>query len=432
MHPASPPPDRNGLDALLRNRPFLALWTGQLLAQVADKVFYVLLIILLKTGDYRPWPVSWQHSENSMLSAVMIAYTLPAIFFGSAAGIFVDRFSKKQMLIGCNVIRALLIVALPFLSKSFVVLLGITFLVSTVTQFFAPAEAAAIPLVVGREGLMSANALFASSTMGGIIVGMTIGEPMLSLMRYRWGEGSQEFLLGGLYLVSAILIYAMRVKEIHPGGSAGNTHPWQDLKEGLRYLKYNKLVSNAMVQLTILYSVFAALQVLAIGLSGKIGLKETQFGFLLAAAGVGMVLGAAFLGHWGDRVYNKPLPLIGFLMMGFVLAMFAFTRQLWVGLGLSSLFGFGASLINGPMQALIQEKTPESMRGKVFGLENNAINIALSLPLAITGPLTDAVSKAVGSDDLGLRVVLMSLGFLVSVMGIAAWQHTRKVLQDVV
>jgi hypothetical protein len=84
------------------------------------------------------------------------------------------------------------------------------------------------------------------------------------------------------------------------------------------------------------------------------------------------------------------------------------------------------------MQALIQEKTPESMRGKVFGLENNAINIALSLPLALTGPLTDAVSKAVGSDDLGLRIVLLSLGFLVSLMGMAAWRHTRKVLQDVV
>lgn len=431
MHPASPPPDRSGLNALLGNRPFLALWTGQLLAQVADKVFYVLLIILLKTGDYRPWPVSWQHSENSMLSAVMIAYTLPAIFFGSAAGIVVDRFSKRQMLIGCNIFRALLIIALPFLSKSFIVLLTITFLVSTVTQFFAPAEQAAIPLTVSREGLMSANALFASSTMGGIIVGMTIGEPMLSLMRDRLGEGAQEFLLGGLYVVSAGLIYAMRVKEAR-GGSAATIHPWQDLKEGLRYLKHNKLIGNAMVQLTILYSVFAALQVLAIALSGKIGLKETQFGFLLAAAGIGMVFGAAFLGHWGDRVHHKPLPLMGFLMMGFVLAMFAFARQLWLGLALSGLFGFGASLINGPMQALIQEKTPESMRGKVFGFENNAINIALSLPLAITGPLTDAVSRAVGSDDLGLRVVLLSLGFLVSGMGIAAWKHTRKVLQDVV
>lgn len=428
MHPASPPPDRSGLDALLRNRPFLALWTGQLLAQVADKIFYVLLIILLKTGGYTPG----QNTEHSMLSAVMIAYTLPAIVFGSAAGIVVDRFSKKQMLIACNVIRAVLIVALPFLPKAFVVLLTMTFLVSTVTQFFAPAEAAAIPLAVGREGLMSANALFASSTMGGIIVGMTIGEPLFSWVKHSFGAASQEFLLGGLYLISAGLIYAMRIKEAHPGSSGKNVHPWQDLKEGLRYVKHNHLVSNAMVQLTILYSVFAALQVLAIALSGKIGLKETQFGFLLAAAGIGMVFGAAFLGHWGDRFHQKPLPLIGFLMMGFVLAMFAFVRQLWLGFGLSALFGFGASLINGPMQALIQEKTPESMRGKVFGLENNAINIALSLPLALTGPLTDAVSKAVGSDDLGLRIVLLSLGFLVSVMGMAAWRHTRKVLQDVV
>ena len=428
MHPASPPPDRSGLDALLRNRPFLALWTGQLLAQVADKIFYVLLIILLKTGGYTPG----QNTEHSMLSAVMIAYTLPAIVFGSAAGIVVDRFSKKQMLIACNVIRAVLIVALPFLPKAFVVLLTMTFLVSTVTQFFAPAEAAAIPLAVGREGLMSANALFASSTMGGIIVGMTIGEPLFSWVKHSFGAASQEFLLGGLYLISAGLIYTMRIKEAHGGSSGKNVHPWQDLKEGLRYVKHNHLVSNAMVQLTILYSVFAALQVLAIALSGKIGLKETQFGFLLAAAGVGMVFGAAFLGHWGASFHHKPLPLIGFLMMGFVLAMFAFVRQLWVGFGLSALFGFGASLINGPMQALIQEKTPESMRGKVFGLENNAINIALSLPLALTGPLTDAVSKAVGSDDLGLRIVLLSLGFLVSVMGMAAWRHTRKVLQDVV
>lgn len=425
MHPASPPPDRSGLDALLRNRPFLALWTGQLLAQVADKIFYVLLIILIKTGGYIPA----QSFQNSMLSMVMIAYTVPAIVFGSAAGIVVDRFSKKQMLIGCNVIRAVLIVALAFLPKTFVILLAITFLVSTITQFFAPAEAAAIPLAVGREGLMSANALFASSTMGGIIVGMTIGEPIFTWIKHSYGLASQEFFLGGLYLISAALIYAMQIKEPHVGSNGKNIHPWQDFKEALRYLKHNSLVSNAMVQLTILYSVFAALQVLAIALSGKIGLKETQFGFLLAAAGVGMVFGAAFLGHWGDRMHHKPLPLIGFLMMGFVLAMFAFARVLWLGFGLSALFGFGASLINGPMQALIQEKTPESMRGKVFGLENNAINIALSLPLALTGPLTDAVSKAVGSDDLGLRIVLLSLGFLVAVMGLAAWQHTRKVLQ---
>ncbi|MDF0555343.1 MFS transporter [Kamptonema sp. UHCC 0994] len=429
MHPASPPPDSTGFNALLKNRPFLALWIGQLFAQVADKVFYVLLIILLEAGDYRPW-YSMEHSDNSMRSAIMVAFTVPAILFGSAAGIFVDRFSKKQMLLGCNLIRAFLIMALPFLPKAFIILLVITFLVSTVTQFFAPAEQAAIPLVVPKKGLMTANNLFASSTMGGIIVGMTIGEPLLSFSKDTVGESAQEFLLGGVYLVSAVLIYLMQVKETEASPHAVLIHPLHDLKEGLRYLKQNRLVSNAMVQLTILYSVFASLQVLAISLSGKIGLKETQFGFVLAAAGVGMVFGAGLLGHFSDRLHNKPLPLIGFLMMGFVLGMFAFTRYLWLGLSLSGLFGLGASLINGPMQALIQEKTPESMRGKVFGFQNNAINIALSLPLAITGPLTDAVGKAVGSEDLGLRVVLLSLGLLVALMGAAAWHNTRDVLQD--
>lgn len=431
MQPASSPPDPSKFDALLHNRSFLALWTGQFLAQIADKVFYVLLIILLDTGGYHPWQML-QHSENSMRSAVMVTFTVPAILFGSAAGIFVDRFSKKQMLIGCNVVRVILLMVLPLLPKAFLILLIITFLISTVTQFFAPAEQAAIPLVVSREKLMQANVLFASSTMSAIIIGLTIGEPLLISAKNRGPEGAQEFMVALLYAISTLFIYITQTKETDRITDIITVRPWHDFKEGLRYLKHNRLVSNAMVQLTILYSVFAALQILAIGLAGKIGLKETQFGFLLAASGVGMVMGAALLGRWGERLHNKPLPLFGFLIMAFVLSMFAFTRYLWLGLSLSALFGLGASLINGPMQALIQEKTPESMRGKVFGFENNAINVALSLPLAITGPLTDAVSKAVGSDDLGLRLVLLGLGVSVAGLGLAAWHSTREVLRDVV
>jgi MFS family permease len=178
-----------------------------------------------------------------------------------------------------------------------------------------------------------------------------------------------------------------------------------------------------MVQLTILYSVFAALTVVAINLASEIGLKEKQFGFLLAAAGVGMVFGAAILGHWGDRFHNKPLPLIGFLSMAFVLGAFTFTDKLWLGLGLSAFLGLGASLVGVPMQTLIQQQTPEAMRGKVFGFQNNVVNIALSLPLAIAGPLTDR---------FGLRPVLLGMSIIVSVVAIWAWRNTRDVLQDVI
>jgi uncharacterized membrane protein YidH (DUF202 family) len=63
------------------------------------------------------------------------------------------------------------------------------------------------------------------------------------------------------------------------------------------------------------------------------------------------------------------------------------------------------------------------MRGKVFGFQNNVVNIALSVPLAVAGPLTDAV---------GLRTVLIGMSLLVAVAGIWAWQNTRRVLRDVI
>ena len=109
--------------------------------------------------------------------------------------------------------------------------------------------------------------------------------------------------------------------------------------------------------------------------------------------------------------------------MAFALSMFTFTTNLWIGLGLSAFLGIGAAMIGVPMQPLIHQQTPESMRGKVFGFQNNVVNIALSLPLAIAGPLTDVI---------GLRAVLLGMSILVSMVGIWAWQNTRRVLQDVI
>ncbi len=417
MFPAEPPPRTSGFRALLKNRPFMVLWFGQVLSQIADKVFFVLLISLLES--YQP-P---QMFANSMRSALMVAFTLPAILFGSAAGIVVDRFPKKHMMIAADLIRAALMISIPLLPKQFVILLVITFLISSVTQFFAPAEQAAIPLLVRRENLMSANALFTTTMMGSLIVGFAIGEPLLSLVKTWAGESSQDFFVAWLYVVAGISGFFIKIKEPKISKNTLAVHPWKDLKEGLRYLWKNRLVRNAMVQLTILYSVFAALTVLAFDLAQRIGLKSTQFGFLLAAAGVGLVFGAGILGHWGDRFHRKPLPLIGFLSMAFVLAIFTFTKHKWLGLGLSSLLGLGASLIGVPMQTAIHTSTQESMRGKVFGFQNNVVNIALSVPLAIAGPLTDAI---------GLRVVLIAMSILVGVAGVWAWQNTRNVLQDVI
>ncbi|KJH71924.1 MFS transporter [Aliterella atlantica] len=427
MFPVEEPSAPNsGFRALLKNRSFLALWSGQVVSQVADKIFFILLTIPLL--ESYPSPSNW--GANSVRSVLLIACTLPAILFGSAAGIFVDRFQKKQVLEVCNWSRGLLILSLPLLPKLYIVLILIAFCESVMTQFFAPAEQAAIPLVVKKESLLSANALFTTTMMGAVIVGFAVGEPLLALAE-TWGESGQEILVGGLYLLAAAVFYLMPLQEVRSTDAQIEVHPWHDFKAGLAYLRQNRLVSNAMIQLTALYSVFAAMTVLAVELGSKIGLESNKYA-LLATAGIGMVLGAGILGHWGDRFHHKPLPLIGFLSMAIALAVFSFSDSVVIGLGISVFLGLGAALIGVPMQTVIQQQTPASMHGKVFGFQNNAINIALSLPLAITGPLTDALGNWVGSAALGLQLVLLGMSVFVTLVGVWAWHNTRRVLRNVI
>jgi MFS family permease len=408
------PQSSSGFRALLHNRGFVNLWAGQIISQLADKIFFVLLIALVV--DYQPPRML----ENFSRASVMIANTLPAVFFGTAAGIFVDRWSKRQIMTFSNLGRGLLVLLIPVLPKLLIFLLLIAFLESILTQFFAPAEQSAIPVLVDRQNLMSANALFTSTMLGSVVVGFAIGEPLITWSKTWGGSYGGVILVGSLYIVAALLL---SVLPIHQQKVEQETwpHPFSDLKQGLRYLKKNRILSSALMQLTILYCVFAALSVLAIGLADKIGLKPTQFGFLLAAAGIGLTLGAAILGQWGDRFHHQPLPLYGFVSMGIVLAVFSFVTSLWLGLLLSFLLGVGAGFVGVPMQTLIQLQTPPDMRGKVFGVQNNVINIALSLPLAIVGLLADAI---------GLRQVLVGMGIVVVTAGLWAWRNTQQVLQD--
>jgi MFS family permease len=397
----------------MQNRPFAILWAGQVVSQIADKIFFVLLIDLVEHYDTLL-------SQNSAKASVMMANTLPAIFLGFAAGIFVDRWSKKQILWSSNLGRGIIIFMIPILPKQLFFLLLIAIVESILTQFFAPAEQATITVLVERKLLMPANALFTTTMMGALVVGFAIGPALLSWSTGWGGIYGGAFLVGGLYLCAAAVLAIVPVKDDSPLAHE-HLHPWKDFQQGLRYLKKNRLLRSALMQLTILYCVFAALIALAPGLVQALDRPPREFSFLLACAGVGLILGAAFLGQWGNRFEHWPLPLIGFLSMGAVLIGLFFATKLWLVLLLCTFLGLGAAFVGVPMQTLIQTQTPAEMRGKVFGVQNNVINIALSLPLAITAPLADFTS---------VQGVLLALGILISVVGLWAWRSTRGVLKD--
>ena len=417
-----------GFLPVLKNRNFLALWSGQVFSQMADKVYLVLMIALIANRfQDENQPIS------GWVSAIMVAFTIPAVLFGSLAGVFVDRWSKKAVLVATNLLRGVLVLTVPFLlwvtqswgslynlPIGFYILLGTTFLVSALTQFFAPAEQAVIPLIVKPRNLLSANSLYTTTIMASLIVGFAVGEPILGLadtlvrgVNINWDFG-KELVVGGSYAIAGLLLLLLKTGEKKKVYEGEPPHVFADILDGLLYVRHHRRVRNALIQLVILFSVFAALSVLAVRLAEVLpGLKASQFGFLLAAGGVGLACGAAILGHWGQRFSHNQLSLYGSIgMAGSLVGIALFTHSLWLTFLMTILLGSFAALVGIPMQTTIQAETPKEMRGKVFGLQNNAVNIALSLPLALAG---------VAETLLGLKTVFFSLAALVIAGGVLNW-----------
>jgi predicted MFS family arabinose efflux permease len=407
----------HGFAALVKNRGFMLLWIGQLISQLADKVFFVLMIALLKLY----LPVHGEGEDGRFY--LYMAFTVPAMLFGSVGGIIVDRVPKKLIMVGSDAVRGVLMLLIPLLPREFAILLFFTFAISTVTQFFAPAEQASIPLLVKKEGLMAANALFSSTMMAALIIGNAVATPMLNWFESLNKGFGKELVVGCLYLLSALIMMPIHFREHRPNQETAPINPWAEFMLGLRYLKQNRLIWNAMLQIVTLYCVFAALIELAIGMAARLHLAPEEFSSFVAAAGVGMVIGAGILGHFGHRLHHKPLPLIGFIIMALSLGLFIFIDNQPLALGLCIFLGVGAAFVNVPMQTLIQQQTPPEMHGKVFGFQNHAINIALTAPLLITTKLVNA---------FGLSIVLLGMSVVVGAIGIWSWQNTRKVLQDVI
>lgn len=425
-----------GFLPVLKNRNFLTLWSGQVFSQLADKVYLVLMIAIIASRFQEQ-----DQTISGWVSSIMIAFTIPAILFGSIAGAYVDRWSKKGVLVLTNLLRGGLVFTLPFLlwlSKGwhpvngmpvgFLILLGITFLVSTLTQFFAPAEQSVIPLVVERRHLLSANSLYTTTMMASVIIGFAVGEPLLALFDVvtdylGWtapGLG-KELVVGSGYAIAGFLLLLLRTGEDKAAlrqKAIEAPHVFEDIRDGLRYLSQQHRVRSAMLKLVILFSVFAALAVLAVRLAEVMPeIKSSQFGFLLAAGGVGMAVGATFVGQFGQRFDRAQLSFGGSVGMALsLLGLSAFPNHVFPAVFLIATLGMFAAVIGVPMQTAIQEETPEAMRGKVFGLQNNAINIALSLPLALAG---------VAETFLGLRIVFIGLAALVITGEVVTWYISR-------
>ena len=155
--------------AVFRNSAFLRLWSAQAATQIGgNMVLYGLTVIVVEST-----------SSNTPVSLLLLSFLVPAVLFSAVAGVYVDRFDRRVILVATNFLRGVALVGLYLVGDNLAAILILNIFVSTVTTFFAPAEAAMIPAIVERKQLLAANGIFTLTLNAAFALGFALLGPLV-------------------------------------------------------------------------------------------------------------------------------------------------------------------------------------------------------------------------------------------------------------
>lgn len=399
-----PMPVQGGFNTLFRNRQFMSLWIAQVFSQFADRAVFVLFVAILTHTQQASGTVSAgaaQIGGAELTSWLYVAFTIPAILLSPIAGVYVDRWSHRSVLVLSNLARAacVALIVLPAVSKSLKIDFALAFLISVGCQFFAPAETASIPRLVKKEELYAANSLFFTTMMIALGFGFAIGEPIISHI----GMDNAPWVVSGFFLIASLLL--LGIQDNKP--RTDNREAWfEELRFGLSYISSNAAVFRAIIKITILFSTIITLNIIAVGLAEQVlHIKAFQFGYIVAAAGLGMGLGNFWVAHHGHKITPNVLVYSGFTGLGIFMSLlgclgfFGSWPGAWmtVPLLLSVFIGISCACVAVPTQAALQSVVPEDLRGKVFGAQNTAMSAASTIPVVLAGQFIDNLPGGVST-----------------------------------
>lgn len=420
--------------SILTKGHFWKLWSSQAISLVAQNLLNYTLIIRvaeLSRGTAL---------ENVSVALVIMAFGVPSILFAAVAGVYVDTWPRRRVMFIANVIRAVLLLTYLFFETNLILLLIVTFLVSTVTQFFAPAEAAAIPRLVEKKELTSANAMFVSTFYVAFIVGYVAAAPLLQ----KFGANTSYILGSVMFGVAALLISVLpnlgghHSDEHAPSLAKGARHMVNALRQNTKLILENRKLYFPIAQLMFVQAIISVLLVFAPGISLALlkgPLKETSM-YLILPAAIGMAIGITLVSRLSRKFSATKIMKVGILSAGLAMLGIGLAGQLYrsVGIlplsitqvsfivaGLVLVVGLSNSIVSVVGQTTLQKSTRDQDRGKVFGALNMMLNIALTVPVFFA---------AIAADLLSVTKVISLVGILVVIIALAQLFRHNKLATD--
>lgn len=410
---------RNSYRALLTNVNFMKLWLAQIFSQLAANLLNFALII--RVFDL----AAGTKYASISVSLLVLAFGVPSIIFALLAGAYVDHLDRKKVLIITNLIRAVLVVGFLFFDSNLLMIYGLVFVISIFSQFFVPAEAAAMPKVVDKRDLPAANSLFLFTLYGSFAVGYALAGPIIS----AWGQDAIYWVTGGAFLFATLLCMALPKMHAAVKGlnfAAINHQVATTIGTTTRKIASTPRLLFPIMNLTIIQMMVGVVAVIAPALALVLFGQNLAAvsGQIIVPAAIGMLLGAAVVGYWlkkSDRIVTID---IGILLAVIVLIAAYFIpyfkdSAIYHTMIITGLFvvGFSAAIISVTAQTLLQTNSTDEERGKIFGTLNMMMNIAASIPVLLAGIIADILSP--------LSVLAIS-GLLIGAYGVYQFLTIRK------
>lgn len=386
---------------LFKNKKFLHLWNSQILSQLAIHImnFVLLIRIFQETGS----PIA--------ISFLWIAYSLPAFLFGPIGAASADVADKKNILMLTNFLQSLVIFIYAFISNgSPYRLYALVLSYSLLNQFYVPAELSTLPSVVKEEFLASANSLFLVTHQAALVVGVGIAGQLAKLLGF---ERTLLICSGLLFLafLSVSTLPKISPKEIiKEKFSLAVEKFFERIIKGYQFIKSERYVLAPLLLLIFMQVTLAIIVVNIPVLAANLFSisVDTAGVFLVIPAGIGALSSSFFVPKFLRRGVRKKeiiekslfiLTLASALMTFLVPELSGLLKSV-LSVFLLVLLGFSFIGVTIPSQTLLQEKTPENLRGRVFGNYWYLVTVVTIFPILVSGVLTEI---------LGIRIFLFIL-----------------------
>jgi len=390
---------------LIQTRDFGLLWWGQVTSQIGEGLNKVALL----------WFVYELTGSAMMIATVGLLQTVPPLFFGPLIGVYLDRLRKKPVMIWVDLIRTVLTFLIPALYGSGLLslegLFVLIFLTSMVSTVFGPALVSAVPSLVRRSELVSANALIQGTNNIGLLLGPAVSGVLIALI----GAQYVLYVNAATFFISALCLIPIRSSETlrQESKTAAAKSLWSDLSVGFRFVFSDRSTVFVLVTISALYNLGASAFVFVLPVYAKESLQvgPAELGWLWSALGAGMLAASSWLAVKRKTDVQSRMQVLvrGTTVGGLAVCTLSVLESPMIAAAFVLLVGAGAAVLNPVVWALLQEVTPSHLMGRVLTTFSTGSMAAAMVGMSGFGWIADRIGPEQSLVGLGLVLLLTAL-----------------------